>query len=140
MVADSCESAMRAVRPSSKEAIAGLVSKIISSKMSAGQFDECNLTLRDLDTIRDTIIGSLKGVFHQRVTYPDGKKRTAAEAAQKAPAPANKAKPPGQVERPAGVKASAGVKHAPDAANGGAADAPSAPKPSEPQASSAGPA
>jgi hypothetical protein len=79
-------------------------------------------------------------VFHQRVTYPDGKKRAAAETAPKAPAPANKAKPPGEVGQPAGVRASAEVKPAPDVKGGAAPDAPGAPKPSEAQASSAGPA
>lgn len=70
MIADSCESAMRAVRPASQEKIVELVNKIIAHKMNLDQFDECDLTLHDLDLVRDTIVSSLKGVFHPRPQYP----------------------------------------------------------------------
>ncbi len=85
MIADSCESAMRAVRPSGEEAIAALVNKIISGKANQGQLDECDLTFRDLDLIRDTIVRSLKGVFHPRIAYPEDEK-PAVEAAPPLPA------------------------------------------------------
>ncbi len=86
MIVDSCESAMRAVRPSGEEEIAALVNKIINHKMRAEQFDECDLTLRDLDRVRDAIVRSLKGVFHTRIKYPeDGKVRAARPAKASAP-------------------------------------------------------
>ncbi len=71
MLADSCEAAVRAERPDSLEGIEELVRKVISSKMLDGQLDECDLTLRDLDEIRDGFVKILQGVFHPRVKYPE---------------------------------------------------------------------
>lgn len=71
MLADSCEAAVRAERPASLEEIEELVRKVISNKVLAGQLDECDLTLRDLDEIREAFISILQGVFHPRVKYPE---------------------------------------------------------------------
>ncbi len=71
MLADSCEAAVRAERPDSLEGIEELVRKVIGSKMSDRQLDECDLTLRDLDQVRGAFVKILQGVFHPRVKYPE---------------------------------------------------------------------
>ena len=71
MLADSCEAAVRAERPDSLEGIEELVRKVIASKMSDRQLDECDLTLRDLDQVRGAFVKILQGVFHPRVKYPE---------------------------------------------------------------------
>ena len=71
MLADSCEAAVRAERPDSVEGIEELVRKVIASKMSDRQLDECDLTLRDLDQVRGAFVKILQGVFHPRVKYPE---------------------------------------------------------------------
>ena len=38
-----------------------MVSRIISERLEDGQFDECDLTLRDLDRIREAFIAQLLG-------------------------------------------------------------------------------
>jgi hypothetical protein len=35
-----------------------------------GQLDECELTLRDLNSISETFTRILTGIFHQRIDYP----------------------------------------------------------------------
>ena len=35
------------------------------------QFDECNLTLKDLDTIAGVVTKSIVGTLHRRVAYPN---------------------------------------------------------------------
>jgi len=62
---------VRAERPASLEEIEELVRKVISGKMLDGQLDECDLTLRDLDGIRDAFVSILQGVFHPRIKYPE---------------------------------------------------------------------
>ena len=37
------------------------------------QFDECDITLRDIELIREAFITQLQGVYHQRVPYPQNK-------------------------------------------------------------------
>jgi hypothetical protein len=70
MLADGCEAAVRSARPSSAEEVAEIVNRIIDQRVSEAQLSECDLTLRDLDMIRDTFFSVLKGVFHPRIKYP----------------------------------------------------------------------
>ena len=70
MLADCCEAAVRSARPASAEEVAEIVGRIIDQRVGDGQLSECDLTLRDLGTIRGTFISALKGVFHPRIRYP----------------------------------------------------------------------
>ncbi|MCY3574634.1 MAG: HDIG domain-containing protein [Chloroflexi bacterium] len=69
MMADSCESAIRAVKPESNKKIAEVVHGIIDSKRNGGQLDASNLTLNDLKKIEDTFIDIFRGLFHPRIDY-----------------------------------------------------------------------
>ena len=69
MMADSCESAIRAVKPQNSGEIADLVHKIIEEKRDAGQLNDSNLTLNDLQKIEDTFIDIFRGLFHPRIDY-----------------------------------------------------------------------
>ena len=66
---------MRAERPTSLEEIEELVRKVIGNKVLAGQLDECDLTLHDLDETRDAFVTLLQGVFHPRIKYPEEAER-----------------------------------------------------------------
>ena len=70
MLADGCEAAVRAARPANAEEVAGIVNRVVDQRVADGQLDECDVTLRDLYTIRQTFISALKGVFHPRIQYP----------------------------------------------------------------------
>ncbi len=69
MLAD-VEAAVRSARPSSLEETERLVRQFINVRLVSGELDECDLTLRDLDRIREAFVGVLKGVFHPRIQYP----------------------------------------------------------------------
>ncbi len=71
MLADSCEARVRSARPTSTEEMDRLIRDTIKSKMDEGQLDESDLTLRDLDEIRQAFLSVLQGVFHPRVKYPE---------------------------------------------------------------------
>jgi cyclic-di-AMP phosphodiesterase PgpH len=47
-----------------------IVRTTIFEKFNDGQFDECNLTLRDLNLIRETFVEVLRSRFHSRIEYP----------------------------------------------------------------------
>ncbi|MCP4538156.1 MAG: HDIG domain-containing protein [Chloroflexi bacterium] len=70
MLADGCEAATRSARPGTAEEVAEIINSIIDHRVDEGQFTECDLTLRDLDVIRETFVSVLKGVFHPRIKYP----------------------------------------------------------------------
>lgn len=74
LLADSCEAAVRAARPTSREQIEEIVHKVTEDKILAGELDECDLTLRDFEQIRRAFVNTLSGVFHPRVRYPETQK------------------------------------------------------------------
>jgi len=84
MLADSCEAAVRSVKPNSKQAIEDLVSTIFDQKRSHGQLDDSNLTLNELYTIKTTFIDILQSIYHPRINYQ--------EAINKRPTNKNKSK------------------------------------------------
>lgn len=69
MLAD-VEAAVRSARPASLEETERLVRQFINVRLVSGELDECDLTLRDLDRIREAFVSVLKGVFHPRIQYP----------------------------------------------------------------------
>jgi cyclic-di-AMP phosphodiesterase PgpH len=70
MLADSVEAATRSNRNYSLESIQKTIDKIVHERVEDGQFDECDLTLRDLEKIRTTFAVVLQGIFHPRIEYP----------------------------------------------------------------------
>lgn len=69
MMADSCESASRAVKPQTNEEITALVHGIVEGKRNNGQLDDSNLTLNELREIEETFIDIFRGLFHPRIDY-----------------------------------------------------------------------
>lgn len=73
MLADSVEATATAKlsgRTIREEEIKQIVRTTILDKFNDGQFDECNLTLRDLNSIREVFVSVLKSRFHTRIDYP----------------------------------------------------------------------
>lgn len=70
MLADAVESATRTMVEPTPSRIDALVRAIANRRLMDGQFDECELTLRELQTITDSISKSVAGIYHGRVLYP----------------------------------------------------------------------
>lgn len=71
MLADASEAAVRSLGKPNINRIEGTVRKIIRERLHDGQLDECNLTLKDLNTIGDVFIRVLSSMFHTRIEYPE---------------------------------------------------------------------
>lgn len=69
-IADGVEAAVRSLRNPTIEQIDSMVRKIIKERLDDGQFNACNLTLKELDTIAKTLNETLLGIFHSRIEYP----------------------------------------------------------------------
>jgi putative nucleotidyltransferase with HDIG domain len=90
MLADGVEAAARAETPANEQEIDDLVKWVIEDRMSKGQLDRTNLTLKDLDTIRKSFVSTLKNIYHPRVRYPNSNLK---EAETQPIAPAEDATP-----------------------------------------------
>lgn len=74
MLADASEAAVRSISKPNINRIEAMVRKIIRERLNDGQLDECNLTLKDLNTIGDVFIRVLSSMFHNRIEYPEAMK------------------------------------------------------------------
>ncbi|MGH7178128.1 MAG: HDIG domain-containing metalloprotein, partial [Tepidisphaeraceae bacterium] len=70
MLSDAVESATRAMSEPSASRIEGLVHDIAMKRLHDGQFDECDLTMRELELVERSLVKSLLGIYHGRVAYP----------------------------------------------------------------------
>lgn len=70
-IADSVEAAVRSMKHPTPEKIEELVSFIVSDRIQDGQFDECDITMRELSIVKHSLCESLNGIFHSRIEYPD---------------------------------------------------------------------
>ena len=50
--------------------IENLVHNISMQRLQDGQFDECDLTMRELHLIEESLVKSLCGMYHSRIAYP----------------------------------------------------------------------
>ncbi|HEX9044592.1 MAG TPA: hypothetical protein VF802_06160, partial [Candidatus Limnocylindrales bacterium] len=73
MLADGVEASVRSLSSRDEPAIRAMVQRIIEERLADGQFDECELTLRDIERIREAFVQQLLGMYHQRVEYPQNK-------------------------------------------------------------------
>ncbi|MFZ4574190.1 MAG: HD family phosphohydrolase [Phycisphaerales bacterium] len=72
MVADAVESAARAMSDPTPSRIESLVRGIANKRLLDGQFDDCEITLRDLNMICDSISRTVASMYHGRISYPGG--------------------------------------------------------------------
>ncbi|WP_071460168.1 HD family phosphohydrolase [Bacillus massilinigeriensis] len=70
-IADSVEAAVRSMSHPTSEQIEKLVKSIITDRLQDGQLNECDLTLKELETVAYSLCETLKGIFHSRIEYPE---------------------------------------------------------------------
>ncbi|MED0735767.1 HD family phosphohydrolase [Aneurinibacillus thermoaerophilus] len=79
-ICDSVEAAVRSLSRPTPERIEQLVRRIIADRLEDGQFNECDLTMQELEIITRTICETLHGFFHNRIEYPDDKQAAVNQA------------------------------------------------------------
>ncbi len=71
MLCDGVEGAVRAMAEPTPNRIETVVSDIVRKRLTDGQFDECDLTFRELAQIEKSLVKSLCGIYHSRIVYPE---------------------------------------------------------------------
>ncbi|MCJ8006870.1 HD family phosphohydrolase [Lederbergia wuyishanensis] len=74
-LADSVEAAVRSMANPTPSEIRLLVHNIAQDKILDGQFNECNLTLKEIELVKKRFCETLNGIFHSRIEYPDLKQQ-----------------------------------------------------------------
>ena len=70
MLSDAVEAASRSLKDYSGDNISKLVDRIMDGKAADGQFDEADITLKELNTVREVMKAFLQQVYHSRIAYP----------------------------------------------------------------------
>jgi putative nucleotidyltransferase with HDIG domain len=73
MLSDGVEASVRSLSSRDEATIRSMVGQIIQERLNDGQLNECDLTIRDLENIREAFVGQLLGMYHQRIAYPQNK-------------------------------------------------------------------
>ncbi|MDA3733696.1 HDIG domain-containing protein [Niameybacter massiliensis] len=75
MLADVVEATVRSMQNKiGKElSVEDIVRKMVRQKFDEGQLDECPLYISDLEKIIESFTRMLKGMYHERIEYPDRK-------------------------------------------------------------------
>ena len=75
MLCDSIEVASRTLTDYTPQAFSNFVEKIVQGKMDQGQFDNADISIKELSGIKEAIKGYLAQVHHGRVEYPSSRKK-----------------------------------------------------------------
>ncbi|MGH7457533.1 MAG: rRNA maturation RNase YbeY [Longimicrobiaceae bacterium] len=70
MLADSVESAARALRDPTSARLRELVDRIVAAKVEAGQLEEAPITLGEVSRVKQSLLRVLSGMYHHRIDYP----------------------------------------------------------------------
>ncbi len=69
MICDACEAALRASNDRSRAE--EIVDNIVNERLMLDQFSDCDITMKEIDAIKSTIITTYLGIRHKRVKYPE---------------------------------------------------------------------
>jgi putative nucleotidyltransferase with HDIG domain len=70
MIADCVESATRCMGEPTASRVQSLVHDLSMKRLLDGQFDECDLTMRELELIEKAVVKTVLGIYHGRIAYP----------------------------------------------------------------------
>jgi putative nucleotidyltransferase with HDIG domain len=71
MLADAAESASRSLEEVTSTSIRNLVERVVRNRLDDGQLDECDLTLKEISIVAESLIKGLTSILHARPTYPE---------------------------------------------------------------------
>jgi len=79
-LADAVESASRSMNKPTPQKIRNLVDEIVMARVTSGQLDECDLTMKDVKKVCESFVSTIRSMMHSRINYPKeeepGKKKT----------------------------------------------------------------
>ncbi len=70
MLADIFEAATRSMKDPSKDNISAFVENMVDKLIQNHQFDDANITFKDLKIIKETFKSQLINIYHKRIEYP----------------------------------------------------------------------
>lgn len=70
MICDGVEGAVRALSEPTPGRIETTVHQVLMDRLNDGQFDDCDITMKDLSRVEEALVKALCSVYHGRIAYP----------------------------------------------------------------------
>jgi membrane-associated HD superfamily phosphohydrolase len=71
MMADSVEASSRSLKVKDPDSINYLIDKIIDDQVQQQQFDNADITFRDIRKIKEIFKKKIQDIYHHRIEYPE---------------------------------------------------------------------
>ena len=71
MIADASEAASKSLKEPTALAIDSLIDKIVKGQMENGQFQNANITFKEIETVKNVVKQKLNNIYHVRIEYPE---------------------------------------------------------------------
>lgn len=71
MMADSVEAASRSLKMPTEQKINDLVENVIGKQLESNQFDNANITVREINIVKKILMKKLMNIYHIRIAYPE---------------------------------------------------------------------
>lgn len=73
MICDAVEAASRSLKDYSADSISMLVDRIVDGKVKENQLDDADISIREINKLKEVIKSYLQQMYHSRVSYPKRK-------------------------------------------------------------------
>ena len=70
MIADCAESASRSLTHPNLANLRNLIGTVVETRIEDGQFNNCDITLREMRLVVERLAKDLSAIYHSRVSYP----------------------------------------------------------------------
>ena len=71
MMSDAVEAASKSLKEPTIDKIQNFVESIVNKQVEEKQFNDCNITLAEIETVKKVLSKKLINVYHLRVAYPE---------------------------------------------------------------------
>jgi len=75
MLADCIEASVRSLDEKTHDSIKAQIEKMFKARMDAGELDNCELTLKDINVLKNSFLNTLTAVYHTRIKYDNGQEK-----------------------------------------------------------------
>ena len=70
MMADGIEAASRSIKTYTEKDLSNMVDTIINSLLKDGQFNDSDISIKDIETVREIFKKRMRTIYHIRIEYP----------------------------------------------------------------------
>jgi hypothetical protein len=75
MMADAIEAASRTLNVYTPESIEKIVGSIIDSQLADGQYDNVDITMKQITSAKKIFTDKISTIYHSRIVYPEINKK-----------------------------------------------------------------